>query len=111
MDATLDKGGWTLVWQHSYMEEGTITTNMTYFSNHYKPCTKHATSWCNVPNKARFNPTEQIIVAYKSKQVVYAYKGVFNRNIDYDWSGGYILWLIPRLLINVHITMVDVQIL
>ena len=91
MDATLDKGGWILVWQHSYMEESTITTNMTYFSNYYKPCTQHATSWCNIPNKARFNPTEQMIVAYRNKQVIYAYKGVFNRNIDYDWSGGYLM--------------------
>ena len=88
MDNTLDKGGWTLVWQHSYMEDLPLTTNMTFFSNYYKPCTQHATSWCNIPNKARFNPTEQMIVAYHNKQVIYAYKGVFNRNIDYDWSGG-----------------------
>ena len=91
MDTTLDSGGWILVWQHSYMEVGTITTNMTFFSNYYKPCTKHATSWCNIPNKARLNPTEQMIVAYCNKQVVYAYKGVFNRNIDYDWTGGYLM--------------------
>ena len=91
MDNTLDKGGWTLVWQHSYMEDLPLTTNMTFFSNYYKPCTQHATSWCNIPNKARFNPTEQMIVAYRYKQVIYAYKGVFNRNIDYDWSGGYLM--------------------
>ena len=39
----------------------------------YKPCTQHATSWYNIPNKARFNPTEQMIVAYLNKQVIYAY--------------------------------------
>ena len=87
MDTSLDGGGWLLIWQHSYMEDLPLSTNMTFFSNYYKPCTQYATSWCNIPNKARFNPTEQIIVAYPNKIVVYAYKGVFNRNIDYDWSG------------------------
>ena len=91
MNAGLDKGGWMLVWQHSYMEDLPLTTNMTFFSNYYKPCTQHATSWCNIPNKAKFNPSEQMIVAYLNKQVIYAYKGVFNRNIDYDWTGGYLL--------------------
>ena len=92
MDKKLDGRGWTLVWQHSYMEAYPLTTNMTFFSNYYKPCTQHATSWCNIPNKARFNPTEQMIVAYLNKQVKYAYKGVFNRNIDYDWTGGYLMY-------------------
>ena len=82
MDADLDGGGWTLVWQHSYMEDLPLNTNMTFFSNYYKACTQHATSWCNIPNKARFDPTEQMIVAYHNKKVVYAYKEVFNRNID-----------------------------
>ena len=91
MESTLDGGGWTLVWQHSYMEDFPLSTNMTFFSNYYKACTQHATSWCNVPNKARFYPTEQMIVAYHNKKVVYAYKGVFNRNIDYDWSGGILM--------------------
>ena len=91
MNTQFDKGGWMLVWQYSYMEDIPLTTNMTFFSNYYKLCTQHATSWCNIPNKARFNPTEQMIVAYHNKQVIYAYKGVFNRNIDYDWSGGYLM--------------------
>ena len=88
MDTTLDGGGWTLVWQHSYMEDLPLTTNMTFFSDYHKPCTQHATSWCNIPNKARFNPTEQMVVAYLNKQVIYAYKGVFNSCIHYDWIGG-----------------------
>ena len=91
MNNTLDGGGWTLVWQHSYMEDLPLTTNMTFFSDYYKPCTQHATSWCNIPNKARFNPTEQMIVAYHNKRVVYAYKRVFNRNIDYDWIGAILM--------------------
>ena len=91
MSSTLDGGGWILVWQHSYMEDLPLTTNMTFFSDYYKPCTQHATSWCNIPNKARFDPTEQMIVAYLNKQVIYAYKGVFNRNIDYDWAGGVLI--------------------
>ena len=32
-----------------------------------------------------------MIVAYANKGVIYAYKGVFNRNIDYDWSGEYLM--------------------
>ena len=39
----------------------------------------------------KFNPEEQMIVAYHNTNVVYAYKGLFNRNIDYDWSGGILL--------------------
>ena len=91
MDSKLDEGGWTLVWQHSYMEDLPLTTNMTFFSDYYEPCTQHATSWCNIPNKARFNPTEQMIAAYCDKSVGYAYKGIFNRNIDHDWSGGFLM--------------------
>ena len=91
MNNTLDGGGWMLVWQHSYMEDLPLTTNMTFFSDYYKPCTQHATGWCNIPNKARFNPTEQMIVAYHNKRVIYAYKGVFNRNIDYDWTGAILM--------------------
>ena len=73
------------------MEDLPITSNMTFFSKHYKPCTQHASGWCNVPNKARLNYTEQIIVAYHNKQVVYAYKGLFNRNIDYNWTGAILI--------------------
>ena len=91
MDNSLNGGGWTLVWQHSYMEDLPLTTNMRFFSNYYKACTQHATSWCNIPNKARFKPTEQMIVAYHNKRVVYAYKGMFNRNIDYDWTGAILM--------------------
>ena len=91
MDTTLDGGGWTLLWQHSYMEDLPLTTNMTFFSDYYKPCTQHATSWCNIPNKARFNPTEQMVVAYLNKRVIYAYKGVFNPCIQYEWIGGILI--------------------
>ena len=30
-------------------------------------------------------------MAYHNSHMVYAYKGLFNRNIDYDWSGGILL--------------------
>ena len=36
----------------------TLTTDMAYFSKHYRPCKTTASGWCNIPNKARFNPTE-----------------------------------------------------
>ena len=32
-----------------------------------------------------------MIVAYHNSHLVYAYKGLFNRNIDYDWTGGILL--------------------
>ena len=32
-----------------------------------------------------------MIVAYHNKQVVYAYKGVLNKNIDYDWTGAILM--------------------
>ena len=32
-----------------------------------------------------------MLVAYQNKQVVYAYKGVFNRNLNFDWIGGYLI--------------------
>ena len=32
-----------------------------------------------------------MIVAYHKGTIVYAYKGLFNRNIDYNWSGTILL--------------------
>ena len=66
---------------------------MRYYSGYYKPCTSITDKgWCNVPKKAdKFSPKEQMIVAYHNTHVVYAYKGLFNRNIDYDWTGGILL--------------------
>ena len=87
----LDGGGWTLVWQHSYMEDLPLNLSMRYFSEDYTPCVTRASGWCNIPNKARFNPTEQMIVAYHKGTVVYAYKGLFNKNIDSNWAGGILL--------------------
>ena len=90
---TTDGGGWTLVWQHTYMKYRTLNANMFYYSNYSQPCVKDAShqEWCNVPNKTRFNPTEQMIVAYHKGTIIYAYKGYFNRNIDYHWTGGILL--------------------
>ena len=83
-----DGGGWTLVWKHSYMETSPLSTDMYYFSDYYKSCTTYDSGWCNIPNKKRFNPTEQMIVAHHKGTIVYAYKGIFNYNIDHDWTGG-----------------------
>ena len=85
---SIDGGGWTLVWKHSYLETSPLSTNMYYYSDYYKSCTTHDSGWCNIPNKKRFNPTEQMIVAYQKGTIVYAYKGIFNYNIDHDWTGG-----------------------
>jgi len=66
---------------------------MFYFSKGYRPCVKDASQedWCNVPNKASFNPTEQMTVGYYKGTIVFAYKGFFNRNIDYHWTGAILL--------------------
>ena len=90
---SLDGGGWTLVWKNSFMDNLPLSDNMRFFSEHYKPCTSITDrGWCNIPNKAnKFSPRHQMIVAYHNSHVVYAYKGLFNRNIDYNWSGGILL--------------------
>ena len=85
-----DGGGWTLVWKHSAMEVGNLTEDMKYFSEYYKACTDLEVGWCNIPYKARFDPTEMMIAAYHNKRLVFAYKGVFNWNIEKDWTGGYL---------------------
>ena len=65
---------------------------MTFFSDYYNNCTTRVSGWCNIPNKARYSEaTEQMIVAYHKKTVVYAYTGLLNRNIDYNWSGAMLL--------------------
>lgn len=87
----IDGGGWSLVWKHSVLEVGTLSTNMYYHSKHYRACTDIETGWCNIPNKRRFNPTEMLHVGYHNKQIIYAYKGTFNLNIDTDWTGGFLL--------------------
>ena len=90
---SLDGGGWTLVWKNSFMDNLPLSDNMRHYSGYYKPCTSITDrGWCNIPKKVdKFSPTEQMIMAYHNSHVVYAYKGLFNRNIDYDWSGGILL--------------------
>jgi len=91
-DMTTDGGGWTLVWQHTYMKYSPLNTSMFYYSDYYQPCVKDASheEWCNVPNKASFNPTEQMVAVYYKGTLVFAYKGYFNRNIDYHWTGAFL---------------------
>ena len=86
-----DGGGWTLVWKHSAMEVLPLTEDMRYFSDYYKACTDLEVGWCNIPNKDRLNPTEMMTAAYHNKRLVYAYKGIFNKNVDWHWSGGILL--------------------
>ena len=77
-----------MVWKHSYLEVLPLTTAMYYFSQHYRECSNMEAGWCNIPNKGHFQPTEMMISAYHNKNVVWAYKGWFNWNIDHDWTGG-----------------------
>ena len=79
------------MWKHSAMEIGNLTEDMRYFSDYYKACTDLEVGWCNIPNKARLNPTEMMTAAYHKKTLVYAYKGIFNKNLDWHWSGGILL--------------------
>ena len=81
------------MWKNSFMGNLPLSDNMRYYSGYYKPCTSVTDhGWCNIPEKAeKFSPTEQMIVAYHNSHVVYAYKGLFNRNIDYHWSGGILM--------------------
>ena len=81
------------MWKNSFMDNLPLSDNMRHYSGYYKPCTSISDrGWCNIPEKAdRFSPKEQMIVAYHNSHVVYAYKGLFNRNTDYDWSGGILL--------------------
>ena len=79
------------MWKHSAMEVLPLTENMRYFSDYYKACTDLEVGWCNIPNKDRLNPTEMMIAAYHNKTLVYAYKGIFNKNLDWNWSGGILL--------------------
>ena len=86
-----DGGGWTLVWKHSAMEVLPLNENMRYFSDYYKACTDLEVGWCNIPSKTRLDPTEMMIAAYHKRTLVYAYKGIFNKNLDWHWSGGILL--------------------
>ena len=106
---SLDGGGWTLVWKNSFMDNLPLSDNMRYYSGYYKPCTSITDrGWCNIPEKSdKFSPTEQMIVAYHNSHVVYAYKGLFNRNIDYDWSGGILLHF--KKILDKCTKYVDVQ--
>ena len=81
------------MWKNSFLDNLPLSDNMRYYSGYYKPCTSISDrGWCNIPKKAdKFSPKEQMIVAYHYSHVVYAYKGLFNRNIDYDWTGGILL--------------------
>ena len=87
-DMDLDGGGWTMVWKHSYLEVLPLTTAMYYFSQHYRDCSDMEAGWCNIPDKGHFQPTHMMIAAYHNKNVMWAYKGWFNWNIDHDWTGG-----------------------
>ena len=80
-----------MVWKHSYMEVLPLTTAMYYFSQHYRECSNMEAGWCNIPNKGHFQPTEMMIAGYHNKNVVWAYKGWFNWNIDHDWTGGVLI--------------------
>ena len=97
-DMTTDGGGWTLVWKNSFWDNLPLSEDMFYFSKHYRPCEDYSGDWCNIPNKGHCNktccppPTEMMIVAYHNRRTVYAYKGHINNNIDWDWTGGRLLY-------------------
>ena len=95
------------MWKHSAMEVLPLTEDMRYFSDYYKACTDLEVGWCNIPNKDRLNPTEMTIAAYHNKTLVYAYKGIFNKNLDWHWSGG--ILLDPKIVVDHCTTNSGVQ--
>ena len=94
----IDGGGWTLVWQHTYVKFNPITSDMFYFSKSRQPCNKDA---------SRFNPTEQMIVAYHKGTIVYAYKGYFNYNIDHYWTGTTYILHDAKKVIDMYVSVDD----
>ena len=79
-----------MVWKHSYFEVTPRNSSMFWYSDFHKPCLDlngGSDGWCNIPRKIRFNPTEMLIAAYHKKQLVYAFKGDYNWNIDHYWYG------------------------
>ena len=87
----IDGGGWSLVWKHSVLEVGTLLTNMHYHSKHYRACRDIDVGWGKIPNKHRLHQLKCSTLAITNKQIIYAYKGTFNLNIDNDWTGGFLL--------------------
>ena len=106
-EMSLDGGGWILVWKHSYMEVGSLSEDMKYFSKHYRPCTDIETGWCNIPNKARLNPKHMMIVGYRNKVARFAYKGKFNHDIDHNWSGG--ILVVPKKILDECTINIDIE--
>eukprot|EP00042_Codosiga_hollandica_P037572 m.297961 g.297961 ORF g.297961 m.297961 type:complete len:231 (-) comp55171_c0_seq16:89-781(-) len=90
-DMSLDGGGWTLTWKHSYYQVGTPTQTMTTFSKTNQSCSDLSQTWCNTPAKLQFAPTQQMIVAYHEGSIIYAYKGSINSLIDSSWQGSILL--------------------
>ena len=107
-DMKTDGGGWTLVWQHSYTWKHHLSlltcTTSQITTRPVLPMLVDGVTY--VPDKKCFNPTEQMIVAYHKGTIVYAYKGVFNYNIDHDWTGGelvYVKKLFDKCTRNINI--------
>eukprot|EP00042_Codosiga_hollandica_P037576 m.297768 g.297768 ORF g.297768 m.297768 type:complete len:1012 (-) comp55171_c0_seq2:436-3471(-) len=87
-DQATDSGGWSLAWKHSYLEVGTPSRNMAFFSSFDQPCLNLSSGWCNLPQKAALGSNEQMIVAYNNLTQVYAYKGIANGYLDVNWKSG-----------------------
>ena len=81
-ERTLDGGHWSLVWKHSFRQ---VSRSNLYkaktFSSYRRPCTDLSDGWCNIPRKRLPGAKEQMIVAYHSGIVVYAYKSPLNPNL------------------------------
>jgi len=86
-DQTIDGGGWTLVWKHSYLDVGAQTSNMLFYSQFQRECTTFGDDWCSTPNKLAIGTTEQRAVASHNGTIVYDYRGDLHANLDTDWRG------------------------
>lgn len=97
-DSDIDGGGWKLVWKHSYLEVGPVNHSMRFFSQHDRPCTDLSTGWCNVPNKLSYGANQQMTMALHNGEIVYAYRGDINPELDSTWRGA---------ILNNYVELID----
>ncbi|XP_065179688.1 uncharacterized protein LOC135810149 isoform X2 [Sycon ciliatum] len=86
LDKSIDGGGWTMVWKHSYFEGPykTRINDMRTYSSYYQPCLGVPTStgtWCNIPNKVQTGYKEQMVSAYYNGKLIFAYKDNINSQL------------------------------
>ena len=88
-NASIDGGGWAMVWKHSY-KQALIWEQRTSYSKISHPCLNLDDGWCNVGNKQPSGYTEQMVAAYHNQTLVYAYKAPLNPSLGIARTGPYL---------------------